>query len=192
MFRWTGMMIFLSAALISCQKKSNSSGYVTPPAVYNPGLLGQAAGCGNYSQVQLGQAVSQGSGFTIQWSITGDQASAQQLVYLGVSPTNYSGPVCVTGTINVTQPISLSGGIGYGYNTGCVLPAGTYQIYTAQVGQASYGTISGMVLQTAATGIQTQFAASLVFMDPNYTRQITGIYGQLVSATCGGGISFSQ
>ncbi len=183
------------AVLISCQKKSNSNtNYAIPPGTYAPGVIGQCAGC-TFAQVQLGTATSQGSGFTIQWNVVGDQAVVQQMLYVGTSPVNYSGPVRLSGTMNVTTPIYFNAyGAGYGYaNNGCVIPAGSYQFDTLQVGQASYGTIPQMAIQMYANGIQMQIALAAVFMDPSYSRQVTGIYGTMVSSTCGGsGISFSQ
>ncbi|MBL7554263.1 MAG: hypothetical protein JNM24_00460 [Bdellovibrionaceae bacterium] len=183
-FQFAGLIAISFAVLISCQKKSDSGTvYATPaPIVNNNGIVGNCAGC-NFAQTQLAQPISRSSYFTIQWNMLGDQAVIQQLQYNygGYSSAkNYVGQIVLTGTMNVTTPITS----GYGY--GCQIPVGQYQITNYnQVGQmTSGGFLSTMQLVATGNGVQILFTLSNGMIgDLNGSGQITHINGMLIPTT---------
>lgn len=178
--QFAGLIAISFAVLISCQKKNDNNGiYGTPlPYIPNAGLLGNCAGC-TFAQAQLGQPISTGSSISVQWNLLGDQAMVQQLLVYGYSAKMYSGPVALTGILNVSTALSMGGGYGY-YGYGCQMPAGQYQITTAQVGQMSQGTFGTMQLHAIGNGVQIVFSlTNAVVADPQGSGQVTHIFGQL-------------
>lgn len=179
--QFAGLIAISFAVLISCQKKSDSgTAYVTPAPINQAGIIGSCTGC-NFAQAQLGQPVSSSSSITVQWNLLGDQNAVQQLLAYGYSAKMYTGPVALTGTMTARTAITFGGGYGGYYGYGCQMPAGQYQVTTAQVGQMSQGSFGTMQIQAVGNGVQIVFGLSnAVVADPQGTGQITHIFGQLV------------
>lgn len=186
LIHWTGLVALSLAVMISCQKKdSSNANYIAPlPYAPGPGAIGNCVGCGITNTV-FGQPTSQGSAsfpITINWNLLGDPAAIQQLAAYGQSAKNYSGPISVTGTMNVAAPIMLGGG-GYYGGYGCQIPAGLYQLASLQVGNMTTGMFTIPQFEAVAAGGVSRVIFSLnqgVVVDPAAMGTIAHVVGQLI------------
>ncbi len=186
---WTGVVALSFAVLISCQKKdSSNTSYVAPVVpLTTAGIAGQCVGC-SFAQVQLGEVMSEGtSSFPVRifWRLIGDQVRVQQMAAYGSSVKNYSGAIAVTGEFNVLSQITVGSSYYTGYASGCVIPAGVYQINTLQVGNATNGSFTIPQFEAVSGATRVIFTlGNATLIDPNadgvLDRANDHLYGQLV------------
>ncbi len=184
--RFTSVFVISFAVLISCQKKdSSNNNYIAPLPINQAGVVGACVGC-NFAKVQLGQPQSTGAQstpFTVQWILMGDQAMVQQMAYSATSAKNYSGQIEIQGTLT-TSGFNLNGSNTYysgaGQN-GCVVPQGSYQISTSQVGQMSGGQVQVPQFEaiSATNGARLIMQMKAIVMDPQATGTIAFLHGQM-------------
>lgn len=190
LIHWTGVFTLSFAVLISCQKKdSSNTNYVAPLPTSPAATAGVCAGC-NFPQMQMGELMSEGtSSFPVRivWRLVGDQQRIQQTAaYMGTSVKNYSGPIAVTGEMNVLSQINIGNPYYTTYaNNGCVIPPGVYQINTLQVGNATSGSFTIPQFEAVMGATRVIFAlGNATIVDPNadgiLDRTNDHLYGQLV------------
>jgi hypothetical protein len=155
------LSLFVSGALVACNKKSDSSTPIAGTPIYGNGINSGCAGC-NFAPGQLFTGTSQSSEVTIQWQLMGDQnvmaQTAQMNAMYGGYQTDiwktYSGPVAVTGVMNIQgsqgQPL---------YFGNCLVYPGQYQIQSMAPGQMSGGSVQ--LPQFQAVGPSGQLVLSL-------------------------------
>lgn len=160
--------VLLSPLLLSCGNKggSSSEGGGNPAPIYGSSAVLPGG------ELPLATAVSQGPDdlpFTVSWTIMGQAPLVQQLQWMTTSPAKvYQGSTVARGTLTITVSYPAMG---------CLIPAGTYQIYSTAPGIWNAGTFQFHQLMAQSGSLQLQIAMTGVVVDPNGDSQVDRLAG---------------